>query len=362
MDSTILYDKNLSRISKPEIGGGKNRNSNLELLRIVSMCLVMTLHYIPTRLMPSTESLQTNFWETVLNLELRSLAFVAVNCFVLISGYFGINWKFKSFGSLLFRILFWSFISYVSAVLLSPLVFGETFKYSGNVLSNIFIHGWFIGAYICLYAFSPVLNTFLNNVSQTQLGRFILVFYVLSTIFGWILKSREFNEGMSMLALAGLYLIGGYIKRYKLKVLQYNLWIDLGIYLAIGVCLVVLSVIAYTQNATKSLYGYLNPLVIIQSVYLFLFFKKLNIKKSRYINLIAASAFSVYLLHTDICSRPLWNHICEVINSYGCVISIFIAILFFGTLFLVCTALDQIGNLIFRGTECMLKNINDKKQ
>lgn len=69
--------------------------------------------------------------------------------------------------------------------------------------------------------------------------------------------------------------------------------VDLGIYFAVGIGLVVLSVIAYKFNATKSVYGYLNPLVISQSVYLFLFFKKLNVRNSKIINLIAASAFSV---------------------------------------------------------------------
>lgn len=311
------------------------------------MCLVMMLHYIPTRLMPSTASLQTDFWETILNLELRSLAFVAVNCFVLISGYFGISWKIRSFSSLMFRIVFWSVVSYALAVWLTPVVFGVSYAYSGNVLANIFTLRWFIGAYVCLYVFSPVLNAFLNHVSQAQLGGFLLAFYALSTILGWMLKSHEFNEGMSMLALAGLYLTGGYIKRYELKMLRYDLWVDLGIYLAIGACLVVLSAIAYRLNAAKSLYGYLNPLVVVQSVYLFLFFKKLNVRNSDFVNLIAASAFSVYLFHTDICSRPLWHHICEGINSYGCLLSIFVVALFFCAVFLVCVAFDWMGNMIF---------------
>lgn len=351
MDNIIRYDK-CNMLNNNDIAmhrGGVRRNSNLEILRIISMCLVMMLHYIPTRLTPSAASLQTDFWETLLNLELRSLSFVAVNCFVLISGYFGIKWKIKSFSSLIFRILFWSAISYVLAVVLTPLILGETYVYSGNLFANIFTIRWFIGAYLCLYVFSPVLNSFLDNVSQSKLGCFLLAFYALSTIFGWILKSHEFYEGMSMLALAGLYLIGGYIRRYELKVLQFNRFWDLAIYLIIGIVLVIMSIIAYRFNATQSLYGYLNPLVIIQSVYLFLFFKKLDVGKSGFINLIAASAFSVYLFHTDICSRVLWSHICEVINSYGPVLSVFIVILFFCSLFLICVLFDQVGTLVFDG-------------
>lgn len=321
------------------------------------MCLVLMLHYLPNRLMPSTASLQTNFLETVLNLELRSISFVAVNCFVLISGYFGINWKIKSFCSLIFRILFWSLVSYILARLYTPVVFGESYNYAGNIAVNIFTLRWFIGAYLCLYIFSPVLNAFLDSAGQMQIGRFIIIFYVLTTIFGWILKSNEFNDGMSMLALAGLYLIGGYIRRYNIKVLQFNQWIDLGIYLTVGVLLVGMSIIAYRLNATKSLYGYLNPLVVIQSVYLFLFFKKLKVRNSKLINLIAASAFSVYLFHTDICSRPLYSYICREINLYGPIMSIFLVVLFFAFIFFVCMLFDWIGNMIFNVVAKLCKRV-----
>lgn len=232
-------------------------------------------------------------------------------------------------------------------MMLTPLLLNKTYAYSGNMLANIFTLRWFIGAYICLYVFSPVLNAFLNNVSQKCQGVFIVIFYVFSTIFGWILKSHKFNEGMSMLSLAGLYLVGGYIKRHKLKMLQFNLIVDLGIYLFLGVALVLVSILAYSFNTTKSIYSYTNPLVIVQSVYLFLFFKKLNVKKSCAVNLIAASAFSVYLFHTDICSRALWEQMCSIVNSYGSVPSLFIVILFFAALFLVCVVLDYVGGVIF---------------
>lgn len=341
-----------SRLSKT--GGG--RNSNLEILRIVSMCLVMMLHYLPTRLMPSATSIRTNFWESLLNLELRSIAFVAVNCFVLISGYFGINWKIKSFSSLIFRILFWSLISYIFAKGVTPAVLKETYTYSGHVISNIFTLRWFIGAYLCLYIFSPVLNAFLNNTDQRQSGLFLIAFYTLSSVFGWVLKSHEFYEGMSMLALSGLYLIGGYIKRFSLKILNFNHWVDLSIYISIGFILVILSAAAYYFNAEKSLYGYLNPLVIIQSIYLFLFFKKLKIDKSRFINIVAASSFSVYLFHTDICSRPLWYYGCNMINTLGPICSLFMIGIFFAAIFLFCVIVDFVGTLVFNAGEKLLLN------
>ena len=92
--------------------GGKpqKRSSNIELLRILSMFLVLMIHYIPSRTLPTHGTLAHDTLGTLFDLELRSISFVCVNCFILISGYFGIRWKLKSFSNLLFQILFWAIV------------------------------------------------------------------------------------------------------------------------------------------------------------------------------------------------------------------------------------------------------------
>ena len=81
------------------------RKSNIELLRIISMMLVLLIHFIPTRnngffspifVPQGCNPLSTDFLNTITNLELRSLCIVCTHCFVLISGYFGIKFKIKS--------------------------------------------------------------------------------------------------------------------------------------------------------------------------------------------------------------------------------------------------------------------------
>ena len=78
-----------------KIGGEpQERSSNIELLRILSMFLVLMIHYIPYRTLPTHDTLAHDTLGTLFDLELRSISFVCVNCFILISGYFGIRWKF----------------------------------------------------------------------------------------------------------------------------------------------------------------------------------------------------------------------------------------------------------------------------
>lgn len=69
----------------------KNRDSNLELLRIFSMLFVLVLHFNGLALpFPTHEDLcQGISFSEISQMAIESFALVAVNCFILISGYFG---------------------------------------------------------------------------------------------------------------------------------------------------------------------------------------------------------------------------------------------------------------------------------
>ena len=84
------------------------------------------------------------------------------------------------------------------------------------------------------------------------------------------------------------------------------------------------------------------------SVYLFLFFKKVEIKNNRIINFLSASAFSVYLFHYN----PLcFGGICKIwtyINlNYGVLSSLGLAILSFVVIYLFCVLVDRIRIFVF---------------
>lgn len=104
------------------------RESNIELLRILSMMLVLLCHYVHTRhngmfspefVPQGCNPLDTDLLNTATNLELRSLSIVCTHCFILISGYFGIKFKIKSLANLVFQMLFWCIACIIIAVLLT---------------------------------------------------------------------------------------------------------------------------------------------------------------------------------------------------------------------------------------------------
>lgn len=307
------------------------------------MLLVLLIHFTSVHLMPSPESLTTDTVNTIINLGLRSISFVCVNCFILISGYFGIRWKIRSFSNLFFQILFWIAIGIAFAKILG-------IKYDGSIFSACMsmINGrWFIPAYISLYMVAPLLNAFIEKSTTKQLFRYILIFYIFSTVYGYFMLSKEFNEGMSLISLIGIYLTGAYLHREDKVLSKLNSRNWLGLYFVCSLLLIVISIGLFKLNISSLIFGYLNPIIILQSVFLFMFFERLNIGNHRWINFIAASAFSVYLFHFHPMIYGKYQETCRLLIDEA---STWLTVpLFFFMIFAVCVFIDQIRILLFKG-------------
>ena len=109
-----------------------------------------------------------------------------------------------------------------------------------------------------------------------------------------------FCNGYTPLSFAGLYLLARYLRLYPVKLSTLNKLYDIAIYLCTVLATTFLSMVLVGQTGMNgwNLYSYLSPLVILSSLYFFLFFTKLSFY-SKSINWIASSAFAVYLLHCD---------------------------------------------------------------
>ncbi len=323
------------------------RCSNLELLRIVSMLLVMVVHYIPVR-KNMEAAMDLGFLHSVVTLELNSLAIVCVNCFILISGYFGIRWKLRSFASLLFQMLFWAVAGVVIAELLAmsqltePVSLGAAVKSLGSWYQG----RWFVSAYIFLYVLSPIINAFVEKCSANELGKYILLFYLFSTIYGYICRSMEFATGLSAVSLVGIYLIGAYLRKSDLKILKCDKWLDMAAYLGIGALMVLISIILRHMGISKSIYGYLNPMVIVMSVCLFQFFRKLEIRQNKVINWFAAGSFAAFLLHCHPCVGDTYDIVHQQIG--GVKFALVYSLLYIIAVFVFAVVIDRLRIVIFR--------------
>jgi surface polysaccharide O-acyltransferase-like enzyme len=89
------------------MGQVKVRESNIELLRNISMFMILVIHANFVALPKiSYEELMSNTTPSVVRYFIESIGIVAVNVFVFISGWFGVRTRTKSVLSFIYQILF----------------------------------------------------------------------------------------------------------------------------------------------------------------------------------------------------------------------------------------------------------------
>ena len=256
----------------------KSRESKLELLRIISMILVLVSHASYTSLGPPTQGeISASLDITLLRALSEALSEVCVNAFILISGWYGIKVSGKRFAELIFQVLFVSICFYTLIRIL-----GSTCSMDVNEWVELLLikHKgyWFVKAYIILYMFAPVLNTFVDNVSRKQLKSFLIAFFVVQVIYGFYHYGGWYAGGYSPLSFMGLYVLSRYMRLYPNYFTQFNKHIDLSLYLVLSVFTAACSLVLtyFFDKGGTVLFLYSSPLVILSSVFFFLFFTKLS--------------------------------------------------------------------------------------
>lgn len=276
----------------------KFRLSNIELLRIFSMLGVLIVHADfgvlgePTRM----ELLSTPVY-TVLRTFIEAFAIVAVNVFVLISGWFGINFSWNGLGKLLFQCAFFFFGIYGACIVCGMDIGGGKGLYMCMMLSG---NAWFVKSYIGMFIFAPIMNSFIENSTRKQIKVFLFCFFVFQSLYGWISDGASFiAKGYSAFSFMGLYLLARYVRIYNPCWSQWSMRKDFVAYAlfstmtALGWLLFIfLDKYPFFAMFTK----YSSMLMIAASIFLLLAFSKFSFS-NKVINWIAASCFAVYLLH-----------------------------------------------------------------
>ena len=314
-------------------GNNTHRKSNIELLRVVSMFMVLMVHASFLALgSPSKEYMLSYPCSTFLRCFSQSLSIVCVNCFIIISGWFGIRPRISRLFELLFQVAFFCVISFLVCLFFHVPINEDICDYWKDVF---FSDGfWFFRAYVILWLFSPVLNAFVEHSERRQLKSFLVAFFVIQTMLSH--KVGWFSRGYSPLSFMGLYLMACYLRKYPSRITSFSHYTYLISYVVISILItcVALFVIYFHVIDVDTLYAYSSPLVILSSISFFMFFVKLSFT-SRLVNCIAVSAFSIYLFHCnplffkpiylthirDWYSLDVWTFLCHL-SCFMCIIMV----------------------------------------
>ncbi|MDR0914089.1 MAG: acyltransferase [Oscillospiraceae bacterium] len=330
----------------------KARQTNLELLRTIAMFLIVLWHGLNTGILNDNNLISDNLLALFL-----ALAIVSTNCYVLISGYFLIDSKFKikNVLSIWFKTLFYSVTIFALFFALSP----YSFSFSDllhSVFPVILQSYWFVTCYILLYFLFPLLNLIIKKLSKKQftvlLVALLLVFSIYDSFIWSPDKYFEPLRGGSLLWFVILYFVAAYLKLYAKKLVSLNKYVYLAIYFVFSVFLSYFNDFAtavFNRNLPFDFYKYNSVIVLISSVSLFLFFSKVNIK-NRFANaailFIAPLTFGIYLIHNNIIViKSLWTVLLTPFANSAYTPLVALAVSLF--VFIVCGFADFFVNLGF---------------
>lgn len=341
------------------------RESNMELLRIVSMLLVMALHANFRALpLPGVPQIAANPSSAWLQFLVEGFAIVAVNVFVLISGWYGIRPRLSRLGGLVFQVLFFLLLSVACCAVVAP------DDLDSKMWGRFFLLGiwdyWFVKAYLALYILSPVLNAFVEKASRRQFGAVLAGFFALELVYGWWAPDTGWwAKGFSFPSFIGLYLLARFMRLHPLGFWKKNRWLDLGIYVLMGLSLtVIMFVLKSTGRPGAKWYFYTCPLVIVGAMHLLLFFSKIHFS-SKAVNWVAASAFAAYLTQSNWFFGKYYDEfIRQWFNNEPRFTFIIYTVAFVVAVFVVSILLDKFRLLLWQGLLAgyrRVKTQNDEK-
>ena len=343
------------------------RQANFELLRIVAMCFVITLHFLGHGGILVAEGQFA--WFVGATQFINALAYCAVNTYVLISGYFMskgyFSWKRIFLTEA--QVWFYSIGIYFACCLASMLLrHNSSFsikdlltRYSLPVITGQLY--WFVTSYIILCLIAPFFNLLIHSIKQQTHKLLIIVlvflFSLVSTVFKGI-ESNEFrqNDGFSVVWFIVLYSISSYFRLYGIPKIKKRK--SLAIYLLSAAMIPATKYsLVFLGNHLRgrplswwNLYTYNSVPVLICSICIFLFFSQLEInnkKLCRVILWLASHSFSVYLIHEHLSVRDkLWEAILPTRFVNSPIFFFILSVTVFG-IYLACCLIDQVRAWLF---------------
>ena len=322
----------------------KSRNSSIELLRIISIIMILFLHI--NKDMMFVNDFQMSMLSSVIMFITESLSIVAVNCFILITGYFSVNsdtFKIRKAVNLVAITSFYGIAIYFVLVAFGAESFGIK-QLIKCALPYFFDKVWFINIYIVLYLFIPFINKALKALSIKGYTILLILLLLIFSVWPTFIPNPPYNDyGYSIVSFVMIYCIGGYLK------LHFNKKVNCAVWLAGYVILSAVTCVLLKFRGTHWI-DYNSVFVVLASVCLFMFFASFNFS-SKIINYISLSVLSVFIIHAHQCIRPtLFTEIFDIDSRLNSNLFILYYVSAPLIIFVICIVIDILRRYLFKYT------------
>ena len=338
------------------------RNSGIELLRIISMLIIITHHYVV-----NSGVIDCITEKTILNTKDYIILILgwggktAINCFLLITGYYMCEAKAsaKKWLKLLGEIEFYSITIYIILAIIGY----ESISLAG-VFRVVFPFGTvangFSSCYLLFYAFIPFLNRLLSNLQKKEHLALIILCLLIYTILPSLAITVIIFNYITWFCI--VYIIGAYIRKYPLEWCSSRF--KMAILMSGSLLLSWGSVVGFSvYGSGRGCYFWVSDsnqiLAVATAICTFLFFRCITEFYNKTINKIAASTFGVLMIHanSDAMRQWLWK---DKLNNVGAYMLPFPYWLLHiigsvALVYIACTVIDQIRILLFNAMKGLFK-------
>lgn len=321
------------------------RNLGIELLRIISMMMIIVLHIFGQGgvLRDEVDGVNAIVWL------MEILAYCSVDCYALISGYVGSNSEYnaKKALKLWLQVLYYSIIISVIVGILKPELVNR--EYVIKALFPVFTEQhWYVTAYFEMMLFLPIINNGIKNCSKKTLRIFILLSIICVMTIPNLFKLSifGFTDCGAMLWLSIMYVVGFYAKQYPEDFEK----------LSVSKCIagyILMSLITWGTRmiACKRFIDYTAPTVFMAAVFLLIGFSKVCIKDKLYkfITFFSVSSLSVMLIHSNpLVYENYTKNSMEFLLNYNALVIVALVVIIAVSVYVVCSLIDKVRLFIFR--------------
>ncbi len=322
----------------------KTRDSNLELFRIIIMLLIVAHHYVVNSGLIDCINSNPASNQSIFLLLFGAWGKVGINCFVLITGYFMCksHITITKFLKLYFEVVFYALIGYLIFIIIGYEKF-NLLNFIQKLVPFAELKDNFSGCFLIFYLFIPFLNILINNINKHQFKLLLALILIPYSLFGSIPKLSVRMNYVEWFCI--IYFIGSYLRLYLPRYFDnknYRI-----IFFFSNILLSILSIILINR-LNKFQYFFLidsnKILAVTLSISAFIYFKYLNIKYNKLINLIASTTFGVLLIHSsgNYMRKWLWKDFLNNIGQYGTSNLYIHAFLSVIGIFVICSLIDLI--------------------
>ena len=344
----------------PEAAGKKEKFFGIELLRILATFYIILLHVVGQGGVAAASGGKGTYTVSYL---LLALAYPAVNCYALISGFVGCKSRFKlsRLLSLWLTVVFVNLAVWGAFRLLAPEM-AASFSLEACLKPLLTNEYWYVTAYFGLSVLSPVLNAAAELPKKT-FAEMLIGLFACFVLLPKIADNDLFltRSGYSTLWLVLLYLVGMFFRLHLLPKKRSRLCgaACLAVYGMISVFLPLQKRLTENKLLASGIenpvylknYAYTSVLIVLSSIALFAVFTRINVQNKavcKFISFFSTASFGVYILHT----QPLvWANLLQDAFSQFAVFSapVMAACCLAAALgiFLACTAVEKLRALLF---------------